>query len=408
MSCLRQGISPLCGNIKYITLLILRYQIDYIIILATVITNLLSAIPFIGGDLVPLSIILSLYLLYTIYITLFIYNINYTFKRYNSLSRLFENSKSDDIRGDTLPSERHDIKNIDKNLLALIVGFIDGDGYIRITKKTKYKPGTNQETLPLVGYINYINISLIINLNENELELLQYFHKHLNIGKVYNITPKKGKRLARWEINKTDLFNILEPLLEYHQIKFLTETRQKQFLLLKYIKLNKLIYYKDIIKHNDYINKYIEINKISNNFNQLHYFNNWLVGFSMAEGSFLIKKNKDICFQFPSFKVGDIRQGRTLKQKYNLELFINISNYFNTSRKLNISNNKFIQFNVSSKNDIQNIINFFSFSNNHPLLGNKLISYNKWLLAIKNSVRYKELNIPYINSSPPSGRGAWR
>lgn len=408
MSCLRQGISPLCGNIKYITLLILRYQIDYIIILATVITNLLSAIPFIGGDLVPLSIILSLYLLYTIYITLFIYNINYTFKRYNSLSRLFENSKSDDIRGDTLPSERHDIKNIDKNLLALIVGFIDGDGYIRITKKTKYKPGTNQETLPLVGYINYIYISLIINLNENELELLQYFHKHLNIGKVYNITPKKGKRLARWEINKTDLFNILEPLLEYHQIKFLTETRQKQFLLLKYIKLNKLIYYKDIIKHNDYINKYIEINKISNNFNQLDYFNNWLIGFTMAEGSFLIKKNKDICFQFPSFKVGDIRQGRTLKQKYNLELFINISNYFNTSRKLNISNNKFIQFNVSSKNDIQNIINFYSFSNNHPLLGNKLISYNKWLLAIKNSVRYKELNIPYINSSPPSGRGAWR
>ncbi len=394
MSCLRQGISPLCGNIKYITLLILRYQIDYIIILATVITNLLSAIPFIGGDLVPLSIILSLYLLYTIYITLFIYNINYTFKRYNSLSRLFENSKSDDIRGDTLPSERHDIKNIDKNLLALIVGFIDGDGYIRITKKTKYKPGTNQETLPLVGYINYIYISLIINLNENELELLQYFHKHLNIGKVYNITPKKGKRLARWEINKTDLFNILEPLLEYHQIKFLTETRQKQFLLLKYIKLNKLIYYKDIIKHNDYINKYIEINKISNNFNQLDYFNNWLIGFTMAEGSFLIKKNKDICFQ--------------LKQKYNLELFINISNYFNTSRKLNISNNKFIQFNVSSKNDIQNIINFYSFSNNHPLLGNKLISYNKWLLAIKNSVRYKELNIPYINSSPPSGRGAWR
>ena len=95
----------------------------------------------------------------------------------------------------------------------------------------------------------------------------------------------------------------------------------------------------------------------------------------MAEGSFLIKKNNDICFQ--------------LKQKNNLELLINISNYFNTSRKLNISNpilkgehdasapNKFIQFNVSSKNDIQNIINFFSFSNNHPLLGNKLISYNK-------------------------------
>lgn len=37
----------------YKTLLILKNQIDYIIILATVITNLLSAIPFIGQDLVP-------------------------------------------------------------------------------------------------------------------------------------------------------------------------------------------------------------------------------------------------------------------------------------------------------------------------------------------------------------------
>lgn len=359
--------------------------------MATVITNLLSAIPFIGGDLVPLSIILSLYLLYTIYITLYIYYINNTFKIYNSLSRSSDIYKTHGIHGDTLPSVRHDIKNIDKNLLALIVGFIDGDGYIRISKKVKYKPGTSPDTQPKVGHINYINISLIINLNDNELELLQYFHKHLNIGKVYNITPKKGKKLARWEINKTDLFNTLVPLLEYHQIKFLTETRQKQYLLLKYIKLNKLIYYKDIIKYNDYINKYIEINKISNNFNQLDYFNNWLIGFTMAEGSFLIKKNNDICFQ--------------LKQKYNLELFINISNYFNTSKKLNIYNNKYIQFSVSSKNDIQNIINFFSFSNNQPLLGNKLISYNKWLLAIKNSVRYKELNIPYINSHP-DGR-AW-
>lgn len=163
--------------------------------MATVITNLLSAIPFIGGDLVPLSIILSLYLLYTIYITLFIYYINNTFKRYNSLSRSSEISKPHAKHGDTLLSD--DIKNIDKNILALIVGFIDGDGYIRITKKVKNKPSTNREAQPKVGHINYIYISLIINLNENELELLQYFHKHLNIGKVYNITPKKGKRLAR-------------------------------------------------------------------------------------------------------------------------------------------------------------------------------------------------------------------
>lgn len=406
MSCLRQGISPLCGNIKYITLLILRYQIDYIIILATVITNLLSAIPFIGGDLVPLSIILSLYLLY-ISLKLFIkiiFNQSYicpakgwvkkvldnTFciKKYihiylssrlspglyiNTISNIQHikiiSTKSHTKDRDTSFLEK-DIKNIDRNLLALIVGFIDGDGYIRINKKSK-------------DNINYIYISLIINLNKNDLKLLQYFHQQLNIGKVYNITPKKGNKLARWEINKLDLFNKIEPLLEYHNIKFLTETRQKQYLLLKYIKHNKLVYYEDIINNNNYINEFIENNLLIDNFIKLDYFNNWLVGFTMAEGSFLIKKNKDICFQ--------------LKQKYNLELFNNITLFFNTTRKLNINKNKYIQFNVSSKNDIQNIINFFSFSNNQPLLGNKLISYNKWLFTIKNSIRYKELKTPYIS-----------
>ena len=393
--------------------------------MATVITNLLSAIPFIGGDLVPLSIILSLYLLYIYLIILnssvnrfplfsagdkLIYNQLYIYISYISyimpgyagfnlqkevikyylyfiINKLF---KFHVLRDNTTPKMEYienisyNICNIDRNLLALIVGFIDGDGYIRITKKSKDKTGESRYSLPKAGHINYIYMSLIINLNENDLELLQYFHQHLNIGKVYNITPKKGNKLARWEINKTDLLNKIEPLLDYHNINFLTQTRQKQYLLLKYIKHNKLVYYEDIIKYNKNINEYIENNIIYYNFNKLNYFNNWLVGFTMAEGSFLVKNNKEICFQ--------------LKQKYNLELFNNITYLFNTTRKLNIYKNKYIQFNVSSINDIQNIIKFFSFSNNLPLLGNKLISYNKWLLAIKNSNRYKELNIPYITN----------
>lgn len=83
----------------------------------------------------------------------------------------------------------------------------------------------------------------------------------------------------------------------------------------------------------------------------------------MAEGSFLIKKNKDICFQ--------------LKQKYNINLFNNILKLLNSTRKLDINNNKYVQLSVSSIKDIQNIINFFSFSKNESLIGQKLISYNK-------------------------------
>lgn len=313
-----------------------------------------------------------------------IYNYIYLIYKINNENKNIKSSfHSEDINISSdynPPSGGH----IDKNLLALIIGFIDGDGYIRITKKLKKNITSNN--------INYIYMSLVVNLHENDLELLQYFYKHLKIGKVYNITPKKGNKLARWEINKSDLLNKFEPLLEYHNIRFLTETRQNQYLLLKYIKYNKLKYYDDIIIHKNKINKYINMNKINNNYNKLDYFNNWLVGFTIAEGSFLIKMNQDICFQ--------------LKQKYNFELFNDIIKLFNTTRKLNISKDKYVQFSVSSKNDIQNIINFFSFSNNHSLLGNKLISYNKWLFAIKNSIRYKELKTPLdIKSSLLSREG---
>jgi hypothetical protein len=92
---------------------------------------------------------------------------------------------------------------------------------------------------------------------------------------------------------------------------------------------------------------------------------------------FLKKKNKDICFQ--------------LKQKYNFELFNCIKKVLNIEKGISIDQDKYIQLTVSSKKDIQNIIKFFN--QNHPLLGQKLISYNIWLNEIKSSSRYKNLNI---------------
>lgn len=319
---------------------------------ATVITNLLSAIPFIGGDLVPLSIILPLYLLINYkYLLIKIKNIyfKYLFNLYKNKSYIHTNIL------------------IDNKIWGLIIGFIDGDGYIRVTKKIKDNK-------------NYIYISLVVNLNIKDQATLEYFYDKTKIGKIFKITVK-NKKLIRWEISKTDLFYKIIPILNDNKMFFLTETRQKQYLLVKYIFINKLKYYEDIVNHKENIQKYINSNMIFNNFNKLYYFNNWLVGFTMAEGSFVIKRNQDICFQ--------------LKQKYNFKLFEDITKYFNTTRQLTINKNKYIQFGVSSIKDIQNIINFFSFSNNHPLLGDKLLSYNNWLLEISKSSRYKKCKIPY-------------
>jgi hypothetical protein len=56
------------------------------------------------------------------------------------------------------------------------------------------------------------------------------------------------------------------------------------------------------------------------------------------------------------------------------KLFESIKLIFKSKRKINIYNSNY-QFTVSSKSDIQEVINFFSFSYHEPLKGYKLLSY---------------------------------
>lgn len=81
----------------------------------------------------------------------------------------------------------------------------------------------------------------------------------------------------------------------------------------------------------------------------------------MSEGSFFMKKNNDGCFQ--------------LKQRIHTNLFEAFKLLFNTSRKIETEKGLYNQFGVSSRSDIQTVINFFSFSGLHPLIGRRLIEY---------------------------------
>lgn len=82
----------------------------------------------------------------------------------------------------------------------------------------------------------------------------------------------------------------------------------------------------------------------------------------MAEGSFFEKKNNDCCFQ--------------LKQRVHVLLFEALKLVFETTRKIE-EQGLYNQFSVSSKADLQKVINFFSFSGHHPLIGLKGIQYLK-------------------------------
>jgi hypothetical protein len=83
----------------------------------------------------------------------------------------------------------------------------------------------------------------------------------------------------------------------------------------------------------------------------------------MSEGSFFMKNNNEACFQ--------------LKQRIHTNLFEAFKLLFNTSRKIEIEKGLYNQFGVSSKSDLQTVINFFSFSGLHPLIGLKGIQYLK-------------------------------
>lgn len=324
---------------------------------ATVITNLLSAIPFIGADIVPFIGIITLYNIYILYLI-----------KDNNNNKWI---KEGNIKEENIKEEINENKNNDLNFLSYFVGLVDGDGYIRISKKSKY-----------------VYISLIITLNSNDFEILNEIKEKLGMGNV-NFITSKNKKYIRYEMNKKDLINKLMPLLENNKISFLTKTRQEQYLKVKYIVENKIVLYDDI--NFKLLLEYIENNIILEGFNKLWYFNNWLVGFTVAEGSFCVKKNKDIVFK--------------LKQKYNFQLFEEILKYFGTTQNLSVNHKKYVEYSASNKKDIQLIINFFSYNDfiikpntnkyaNIGLKGLKWKSYNKWLLSIKNSERYSKLLLP--------------
>ena len=342
---------------------------------ATVITNLISAIPWIGQDVVEsnnITIIINLCLGSTTFVIFLLIITIYGASLYLFSSKIMESKDSLPTIGvihqnalkksnKTLRWNKKEYISIPSSFIAFLVGLIDGDGYIQVTKTSK----------------GFITIKLVISLHIEDISTLEYIHSVLNIGKI-NVYKDLRSPTCKLVINKTDLQEIMFPLLIYHNIFFLTITRIDQFNLAMYIMKNDIKIYNQIPNINN-IPAVFEIPKNPIDYTLLHFFRNWIVGFTCSEGSFFIKSNNDGCFQ--------------LKQRIHTNLFEAFKLIFNTNRKIDTTNN-YNQFSVSSKSDIQKVINFFSFSGLHPLAGLKYIQYMKWLNNLRESLRYSNLNYP--------------
>ena len=324
--------------------------------MATVITNLLSAIPIFGQDIVEL-----IYNFVTELLTIFGNEgliLNQTV--ISVLPTIGTVSTQALKKGKQLRLNKNEYLSIPYQFISFLVGLIDGDGYIQITKTTK----------------GFITIKLVIGLGLDDLSTLEYIHSVLKLGKI-TIYRDYRNPICKLIINKTDLQEVVFPLLIYHNIFFLTNTRRDQFNLAIHIFKHNLKSFENIPA----LLKQAEGHpQTAKDYLNLEFFRNWVVGFTNAEGSFFIKTNNDGCFQ--------------LKQRIHVQLFEAFKLLFDTKRNIGIEKDRFAQFSVSSKNDIQKVIDFFSFSGLHPLIGLKCIQYFKWLTDLRNSYRYRNLNFP--------------
>lgn len=303
--------------------------------MATVITNLISAIPWIGQDVVESNIKFCFLVYYIVVCSLLPIGIVscHVFKK--EKKRLSE----------------QEYFSIPWSFIAFLAGFIDGDGYIGITKTTK----------------GYIQIKLEISLQLQDISTLEYIHSVLKLGKIHVSKDIRYPR-CRLIINKSDLQEVLFPLFLYHKIFFLTDRRTKQFNTAMYILNNNIKFFSEI-PNIDSIPAIFELPVSEIGYIDLYFFKNWIVGFTVAEGSFVIKKSGYHSFQ--------------INQSIHTNLFNTFKCIFDTKRKIYIEQSKYNQFSVSSKVDIEKVIKFFSYSGLHPLVGLKNIQYLKWLEALR-------------------------
>ena len=163
----------------------------------------------------------------------------------------------------------------------------------------------------------------------------------------------------------------------------MTYNRQKQYFLLKYILNNNIKYCEDLNLskiENLFIKSYIKKDFLD--IINLHYFKKWLVGFTIAEGSFHIKAKGTAHF---SIVQSGIENSQIIKAIYYIIKGPDSLNY-----QIRPENTKVYRISFSSKKDLNFIIKFFD---NNNLLGFKKLQYDNWKSNIISKMKGSASNV---------------
>ena len=268
-------------------------------------------------------------------------------------------------------------KNISpKVLIEKFIGLLDGDGYFDIGSQKQYNK--NRKNNPK----STIRIRLGINLQFKDKELLEFFKNRLGTGKI---DYSKSKEQFRLILYKKDILKVIYPYLQKNNIEFLTYNRRKQYFLFKYILENDIKHWESL-NLEEINNLFIKSNKqlYFADIINLPYFKNWLVGFTIAEGSFHIKSNGRAHYSIVQSKH---ENSQIIKA---IHYFIKGPEYLN--HQIKPESEKIYRISFSSKKDLLLIIEFFE---NNKLLGLKKLQFDNWksFIISKNNIKNSAPNV---------------
>lgn len=259
-----------------------------------------------------------------------------------------------------------------------LVGFTDGDGCLCVYKEKKY--------------LNNWRHEYTIGLEIADIRLLYKLKSFLGCGII-----NKYNNVAIFRIKKVHhiLYNLL-PIFDKYPL--LTEKKRNSYLNFRSTFLYKVLNSKRATiedkKFCEYLLKNtpnklysLPINELLLYLNKEYpdYFDNWLVGFTEAEGSFYFIKDP--------LGDGNLRAEFRISQNDNKSLLNYIRDRLKLTREVVLQTNSKNHFYViaTSVSTIQNVINFFNSPSLIKFKGKKGLNYKLWLKGIRSMNRYRDI-----------------
>jgi ubiquinol-cytochrome c reductase cytochrome b subunit len=273
---------------------------------------------------------------------------------YNSFISRFMNNKSQRLNAEDL---------------MWFVGFFEGDGSFSVNKNGKY-----------------VKYEMAIELSVNDIQLL-YKIKTI-LGGYGSITTRKRKNPSGEIVETSRLKISSKPILVEHILPIFNQyamltSKYYDYLYFRECLLKNIVYFDELPSYErPNQTPYSLIKEIL----ALPYFDNWLIGFIEAEGSFCFYNVTGETYMTASFGIS---------QKNGLQIITVIK------KKLGLNSNPFLNkktdcysINTTSSRGIQNVINFLKHTT-VKLKGNKKAQYLSWLHHIRKNYKYAQVKIPF-------------